>query len=366
MSLIAIQIPIASNINFFLNKTNAGGSNMTTNLSDRLLKRGKEFLNVKYPIICGAMTWVSDPTLVAAVANAGGFGCLAGGNTPPDILAQQIIDTRKLTDNPFAVNIITIAPAYSDHLKLVTELKLPYVIFAGGFPNKKEISMVKETGAKVICFASTDTIAHRMYRYGADAIILEGMEAGGHVGHVSLMVLLQQVLFEVGELPIFVGGGLATGKMCAHMFMMGASGVQLGTRFAMAEESCAHPDFKQKFINANARDATSTPQFDSRLPVVSVRALRNKGLEGFGRLQLELIDKLDKGLISRNEAQHKVEEFWMGSLRNAVIDGDIDHGSLMAGQSVGLIKKHETVPDIMRELTEEMEQEFQNTKKLLA
>jgi enoyl-[acyl-carrier protein] reductase II len=339
---------------------------MSAKLSNRFLKRGKDFLNVEYPIICGAMTWVSDPALVSAVANAGGFGCLAGGNTPPDILVKQIEDTRKLTDKPFGINIITIAPAYQEHLKLVTTLKLPYIIFAGGFPGKNEIQMAKDTGAKVICFASTASIAHRMHKYGADAIILEGMEAGGHVGHVSLTVLLQQVLFEVDEVPIFVGGGLATGKMCAHMFMMGAAGVQLGTRFAMAEESCAHPDFKQKFIHANARDATSTPQFDSRLPVVSVRALRNKGLDGFGRLQLELIEKLDKGSITRNEAQHKVEEFWMGSLRNAVIDGDIDNGSLMAGQSVGLIKKHETVPEIFKELAQEMEAEFQNMLKLLA
>ena len=338
---------------------------MTVKLSDRFFKRGKEFLNVEYPIICGAMTWVSEPKLVSAVANAGGFACLAGGNTPSDILVQQIEETRQLTDKPFGINIITIAPAYQEHLKLVKTLKLPYVIFAGGFPSKGEISAVKETGAKVICFASTASIAHRMHKYGADAIVLEGTEAGGHVGHVSLTVLLQQVLFEVDEVPIFVGGGLATGKMCAHMFLMGASGVQLGTRFAMADESCAHPDFKQKFIHANARDATSTPQFDTRLPVVSVRALRNKGLDEFGRLQLDLIAQLDKGTIARDEAQHKVEEFWMGSLRKAVIDGDIDNGSLMAGQSVGLIKKHETVPEIIKELTEDMETEFQNVLKML-
>jgi len=338
---------------------------MTTKLSDRFLKRGKDFLNVEYPIICGAMTWVSDPTLVAAVANAGGFGCLAGGNTPPDILIKQIKETRQLTDKPFAVNIITIAPAYNEHLKIVSSLKLPYVIFAGGFPSKNEINSVKATGAKVICFASTSSIANRMIRFGADAIILEGMEAGGHVGHVSLTVLLQQILFEVDKVPIFVGGGLATGKMCAHLLLMGASGVQLGTRFAMAEESCAHPDFKQKFIQANARDAVSTPQFDSRLPVVAVRALRNKGLEEFARLQLDLISQLDKETISRNEAQHKVEEFWMGSLRTAVIDGDIDRGSLMAGQSVGLITKRETVSEIIKELTQDMEEEFQNVQKLL-
>ena len=257
-------------------------------------------------------------------------------------------------------------PAYKEHLKLVTELKLPYIIFAGGFPSRDEINAAKETGAKVICFASTVSIAKRMCRYGADAIVLEGMEAGGHVGHVSLTVLLQQVLFEFSELPIFVGGGLATGKMCAHMFTMGAAGVQLGTRFAMAEESCAHSNFKQKFINANARDAVSTPQFDSRLPVVAVRALRNKGLEKFGKLQLDLIEQLDKGTITRNEAQYKVEEFWMGSLRSAVIDGDTDHGSLMAGQSVGLIEKRETVLEIINELVQEMEKEFLALQKLLA
>ena len=334
-------------------------------LSNRFFKRGSDFLNVKYPIICGAMTWVSDPTLIAAVANAGGFACLAAGNTPPKILVQQIDETRKLTDNPFGVNIITIAPAYNDHLKIIKELKLPYVIFAGGFPGREEINTVKDTGAKVICFASTVSIAKRMIKYGADAIVLEGMEAGGHVGHVSLTVLLQQVLFEVKDVPVFVGGGLATGKMCAHMFLMGASGVQLGTRFAMAEESCAHSNFKQKFINANARDAISTPQFDSRLPVVAVRALRNKGMDTFGQLQLELLEKLNKGTINRHEAQVKVEEFWMGSLRNAVIDGDTDHGSLMAGQSVGLIQKRENVNEIMTDLTTEMEKEFQHVVSLL-
>ncbi|HJO95798.1 MAG TPA: nitronate monooxygenase [Victivallales bacterium] len=332
------------------------------NLSDRLYKRGSEFLNVKYPIICGAMTWVSEPKLVSAVANAGGFGCLAGGNTPPDILKAQIEETRKLTDNPIAVNIITIAPAYQDHLELVKDLKLPYIIFAGGFPNRDEIKAAKNTGAKVICFASTASIAKRMVKFGADAIVLEGMEAGGHVGHVSLIVLLQQVLFEINEVPVFVGGGLATGKMCAHMLMMGASGVQLGTRFAMAEECLAHPKFKEKFIHANARDAISTPQYDSRLPVVAVRALRNKGMEDFGRLQLDLLKQLDKGEISRNDAQFKVEEYWMGGLRSAVVDGNIETGSLMAGQSVGLIKKPETVDEIFGELLTNIEKELQRVK----
>jgi enoyl-[acyl-carrier protein] reductase II len=336
-------------------------------LSDRLLDRGRKFLNVKYPIICGAMTWVSDPKLVATVSNEGGFGCLAGGNAPGDILEQQINETRALTKNSFGVNLITIAPAYKEHLKLIQKLKLEYVIFAGGFPGKSEIHLAKDTGAKVICFASTVSIARRMIKYGADAIVLEGMEAGGHVGHVSLTVLLQQVLFEVGkDVPVFVGGGLATGKMCAHMFLMGAAGVQLGTRFAMAEECCAHPNFKQKFVNANARDAISTPQFDSRLPVVAVRALRNKALDDFGKLQLDLIKQLENGEITRNEAQFKVEEFWIGGLRDAVIDGNTDYGSLMAGQSVGLIDKSETIKEIITEIAENVENELQYVKNLLA
>ncbi|MBN2412963.1 nitronate monooxygenase [candidate division KSB1 bacterium] len=308
------------------------------------------------------MTWVSDPNLVAAVSNSGGLGCLAGGNTPVDILENQIRDTRELTDKPFAVNLITIAPLYRQHLELAKKLKLPFVIFAGGFPNKSEIQTIKDTGATVLCFASTDSIAKRMIGFGAEGIILEGMEAGGHVGHVSLVILLQQVLFEVKDVPIFVAGGLATGKICAHLLLMGAAGVQLGTRFAVAEESIAHPKFKEKFIRANARDAVSTPQFDSRLPVVAVRALRNKGIDEFGRLQLDLIKQLDQGTVRRQDAQMKVEEFWMGALRRAVIDGDILSGSLMAGQSVGLVNKIQPVKEIIDELVTEIEEELQRVK----
>ena len=253
-------------------------------LSDRFFRRGREFLGVDFPFMSGAMTWISDAKLVAAVANAGGFGCLAGGNAPVDVLEAEIKRTRELTSRPFGVNLVTIAPAYRDHLALMSRLQVPFVVFAGSFPKGNEVQAVKATGAKVMCFASTESIANRMIRYGADAIILEGMEAGGHVGHVSLTVLVQQVMFRVsGDVPIFVAGGIATGRMCAHLFLMGASGVQLGTRFAVAAESCAHPAFKRFFLRANARDAVSTPQFDSRLPVVAVRALRNEGLNDFAR-----------------------------------------------------------------------------------
>ncbi len=156
-----------------------------------LLKRGSEFLGVQYPIICGAMTWVSEPKLVSAVANAGAFGCLAGGNAPADVLRAQIAEMKERTDKPFAVNLITIAPAYKAHLEMLAEVKVPYIIFAGSFPREKEIEAAKATGAKVLCFASTISIAERMIRFGADAIILEGSEAGGHIGHVSTTVLVQ-------------------------------------------------------------------------------------------------------------------------------------------------------------------------------
>lgn len=338
----------------------------TQPLSDRYFARGREFLGCQYPVLCGAMTWVSDPRLVAAVCNAGGFGCLAGGNAPVEILEKQIAETRRLTDKPFAVNLITIAPAYKAHMELIQRVKLPYVIFAGSFPKEKEILAAKATGAKVLCFASNLSIAERMHRYGADGLIIEGSEAGGHIGHVSLMVLLQQVLFKFTDIPIFVAGGIATGRMAAHLFLMGASGIQLGTRFAVATESCAHPKFKDFFLRAEARDAVSTPQFDSRLPVVAVRALRNKGHDDFRKLQLDLVQRLDRGEIHREEAQIKVEEFWMGALRKAVIDGDIERGSLMAGQSVGLVDKIQPVAEIMHELVAETEQELRAVKQSLA
>ncbi len=335
-------------------------------ISDKYFEKGNKFFGIDFPIICGAMTWVSDPELVAAVCNAGGFGVLAGGNAPVGIMEQQIKETKKLTNKPFGMNLITIAPNYPQQLELVAKMKLPFIIFAGSFPKKKEVQIAKKTGAKVLCFASTKSIADAMIRYGADALILEGMEAGGHVGHVSTIVLLQQVLFEVPEhIPVFVGGGIATGKLSAHLLMMGASGIQLGTRFAVAKESKVHPNYKEKIFKSNARNAISTPQFDSRLPVVAVRAIQNKAHDEFSKMQFELLQKLDNKEISRHDAQNQVENFWMGSLRNAVIDGDIDNGSLMAGQSAGLVKEEQSVKEIIDEIVNDIEKELNHTKAKL-
>ncbi|MDD4098616.1 MAG: nitronate monooxygenase [Lentisphaeria bacterium] len=334
-------------------------------LSSRFFARGREFLGCEYPFLCGAMTWVSDPQLVAAVCNAGGFASLAGGNTPPGILAEQIRQTRALTSKPFAVNLVTLSPAYPEQMAMLRQEPVPYVIFAGAIPRGKDIELIKSTGAKVMCFASAHALAMRTIKSGADALILEGTEAGGHIGPVSLTVLLQQVLFDVTEVPVFVAGGIGSGRFCAHLFMMGAAGVQLGTRFAVSKESCAHPDFKRAYIRASDRDAVATPQFDIRIPVVPVRALHNKGTDEFGKLQLELIGRLERGEITRTEAQYQVEHFWMGALRRAVVEGDVEHGSMMAGQSVGLVKRIESVAEILADLVQSTESELQLVREKL-
>lgn len=335
-------------------------------LAEKYFDRGRKFLGCRYPFLCGAMTWVSDPRLVASVCNEGGFGCLAGGNAPPEALRAQIEETRRRTDKPFAINLVTIAPAFRDQLELVREMAPDFIVFAGSFPNARAVERAKSCGARVLTFASTESIAARMLRYGVDALILEGMEAGGHVGHVSLMILLQQVLFKFTQVPIFVAGGIADGRMCAHLFLMGAAGVQLGTRFALARESGCHPNMKAAFVKAQARDAVATPQFDSRLPVVAVRALKNAGQQRFSRLQLDLLGKLDRGEITRAEAQEQVERYWMGALRKAVVEGDVAEGSLMAGQSVGLLHREESIREIITDLVASTEMELERIRDGLA
>ena len=333
--------------------------------TESLFARGNQFLGTRYPILCGAMTWVSTPELVAAVTEAGAFAALAGGGMPPKLLEESIQQTRALTSHPFGVNVITLGPAYHDHLAVLKNQPVPYVIFAGGLPKDTEIAAIRETGAKVMCFASTEMLARRLLSYGADALVLEGTEAGGHIGPVSLTVLLQQVLFHCDQVPVFVGGGLATGKLMAHLLMMGAAGVQLGTRFAVAKECKAHPNFKEALLHAHARDAQPAGQFDSSLPVTAVRALRNEGTREFERLQLNLLSQLDAGHITRGEAQAQVEHFWVGGLHRAAVLGDVSRGSVMAGQSVGLVNKEQSVQEIVQELVQECDQEVERTRRLL-
>ena len=331
----------------------------------KIFQQGTEFLRSKYPIICGAMSYVSTPELVAAVSENGGFGCLAGGNLSAKELEVQLDETRKLTDKDFAVSLLTISPNFHEQIYLCQWKKIPYIIFAGSFPKKNEIRMAKESGAKVICYASTLSIAQRMVRYGVDAIILEGNEAGGYVGRIGLNILLQEILFADLGVPVFVGGGLYDGKLAAHMLMMGAAGVIFGSRFAAAVESGAHPNLKEQFIRSNARDAVVVPQFDSKLKVVPIRTLRNKALENFNKLKKKLIKKLNKNKVSRTRAQKLVGIYWIHALRAAALKGDLDKGALMAGQSVGLIKKEQSVKEIINELVDGIQTEVARIKKIL-
>ncbi|MCB2061542.1 MAG: nitronate monooxygenase, partial [Novosphingobium sp.] len=223
-------------------------------------------------------------------------------------------------------------------------------------PPKGSVEAIKQSGAKVICFAPTLALGKKLLRSGADALVIEGMEAGGHIGPVSTSVLAQEILPALAEENlVFVAGGIGRGEAIAGYLEMGAVGVQLGTRFACATESIAHPDFKKAFFRASARDAVTSVQVDPRLPVIPVRALKNKGTEEFTAKQIEVARLLDQGQIEMGEAQLQIEHFWAGALRRAVIDGDVDAGSIMAGQSVGMVMKEEPVAEIIATLLEECE-----------
>ena len=321
-----------------------------------LMARGAEFLGTEHAVLCGAMSWVSERNLVAAISNAGGFGVIACGAMTPELLDAEITATAALTARPFGVNLITMHPRLFDLIQVCADHKVGHVVLAGGIPPKGSVEAIKAFGAKVIVFAPTLALAKKLFRSGADALVIEGSEAGGHIGPVSTSVLAQEFLPSLAEDHIvFVAGGIGRGEMIASYLEMGASGVQLGTRFACASESIAHPAFKAAFFRANARDAVASVQIDPRLPVIPVRALRNKGSDEFIAKQREVANLLDQGAVDMAAAQLEIEHFWAGALRRAVIDGDVENGSLMAGQSVGMVTKEEPVATIMGELMTECE-----------
>ena len=327
-----------------------------TEKTKTLMARGAAFLGSEYAIMCGAMSWVSERNLVAAISNAGGFGVIACGAMTPQLLDGEIAATRALTAKPFGVNLITMHPGLFDLIAVCAKHAVSHVVLAGGIPPKGSIEALKEAGAKVICIPPTLALAKKYLRSGADALVIEGSEAGGHIGPVSTSVLAQEILPVLGkDHVIFVAGGIGRGEAIAAWLEMGAAGVQLGTRFAAATESIAHPDFKKAFFRASAREAVASVQFDPRLPVIPVRALKNKGTEEFTAKQVEVAKLLDAGNIDMGEAQLLIEHFWAGALRRAVIDGDVENGSVMAGQSVGMVTKEEPVADIIAELVGECE-----------
>ena len=322
----------------------------------RLMSRGTDFLGCDYAIMCGAMSWVSERHLVSAISNAGGFGVIACGAMTPDLLDKEIAATKEHTIKPFGVNLITMHPDLMELIAVCGRHKVTHIVLAGGLPPRGSIDAIRETGAKIICFAPALSLAKKLTRSGVDALVIEGMEAGGHIGPVSTSVLAQEILPDLSEqLPIFVAGGIGRGQAIASYLEMGAAGVQLGTRFVCATESIAHENFKKAFFRASARDAVASVQVDPRLPVIPVRALKNKGTEAFTAKQREVAAVLDEEKIEMGEAQLQIEHYWAGALKRAVIDGDVENGSLMAGQSVGMVTREESVAEIINSLANEAE-----------
>jgi enoyl-[acyl-carrier protein] reductase II len=320
---------------------------------DALWRSGREFLGVRHAIMGGAMTWVSERHLVAALSNGGGFGVIACGSMEPDQLAAEIDGTFALTDKPFGVNLIIMHPSLDALIDVCLARRVSHVVLAGGMPSSKAIARVKDGGAKAVCFAPALAIARRLVRSGADAIVIEGAEAGGHIGPVATSVLAQEILPHLREVPVFVAGGIGRGEAILAYLEMGAAGCQLGTRFACVAESIAHPKFKEAFFRAAARDAVPSVQLDPQFPVIPVRALANKATRAFAATQRDVIDRYRKGEMAIEDAQLLIERFWAGALRRAVIDGDVENGSLMAGQSVGMVTREQTAAEVIRELMDQ-------------
>ncbi len=319
-----------------------------------LMARGAAFLGADYAILAGAMSWVSERHLVSAISNAGGFGVIACGAMTPALLDAEIAATKALATRPFGVNLITMHPDLMPLIDVCAKHGVGHVVLAGGLPPGGAIDRIKAGGAKVICFAPALALAKKLIRSGVDALVIEGMEAGGHIGPVSTSVLAQEMLPEIADkLPVFVAGGIGRGEAIAGYLEMGASGVQLGTRFVCATESIAHANFKKAFIRASARDATASVQIDPRLPVIPVRALKNASSDLFTAKQREVAQMLDEGKVAMAEAQLQIEHYWAGALRRAVIDGDVENGSIMAGQSVGMVTKEEPAAAIIATLLDQ-------------
>jgi enoyl-[acyl-carrier protein] reductase II len=319
-----------------------------------LMHRGTEFLGCDVAIMGGAMSWISERHLVSAISNAGGFGVIACGAMSPELLDTEIAETKTRTDRPFGVNLITMHPQLSELIDVCANHRVTHVVLAGGLPPAGAIDRIKGSGAKLTAFSPALSLAKKLMRSGVDALVIEGMEAGGHIGPVSTSVLAQEILPIVAkDIPVFVAGGIGRGEAIAAYLEMGAVGVQLGTRFVCAEECMAHPNFKKAFIRASARDAIPSVQIDPRLPVIPVRALKNQEMVNFAAKQREVAQRLDDGAIAMAEAQLQIEHYWAGALKRAVIDGDVESGSVMAGQSVGMVNREEPVAAIIAELVDE-------------
>lgn len=300
-------------------------------------------LNIKYPIFQGGMAWVSDSSLAAAVSNAGGLGIIAGANAPASLVREEIRKAKELTDKPFGVNIMLLSENADELSEIVIEEGVKVVTTGAGNPGKY-IEKWKKAGIKVVPVVASVALARRMERAGADAIIAEGCEAGGHIGKLTTMVLLPQVVDAV-NIPVIAAGGIGDGRGIAAVFMLGAKGVQVGTRFLVADECTIHDNYKEAVLKAKDIDTVVT----GRPTGHPVQVIKNKLAREYMNLEKE------------NAPMEKIEELGRGALRKAVKDGDIENGSLMAGQISGLINKRQSA----KEIIEEMFNEFENIKNSL-
>ncbi|MBE6054567.1 MAG: enoyl-[acyl-carrier-protein] reductase FabK [Clostridium sartagoforme] len=300
-------------------------------------------LNIKYPIFQGGMAWVSDSSLAAAVSNAGGLGIIAGANAPASFVREEIRKAKELTNKPFGVNIMLLSENADELSDIVIEEGVKVVTTGAGNPGKY-IEKWKNAGIKIIPVVASVALAKRMEKAGADAIIAEGCEAGGHIGKLTTMVLVPQVADAV-NIPVIAAGGIGDGRGVAAAFILGAKGVQLGTRFLVATECTIHDNYKQAVINAKDIDTVVT----GRATGHPVQVIKNKLARKYMNIEKE------------NVSLEKMEEIGRGALRKAVKDGDMENGSIMAGQISGLIKKRQSA----REIIEEMFLEYNKVKNSL-
>ena len=297
-------------------------------------------LGIRYPVLQGAMAWVAEHRLAAAVSNGGGLGIIASGAADADFVRGQIRLARELTDKPFGVNIVMVSPFADDIAQLAVDEKVCVVTTGAGNPSKY-IEAMKAAGIIVVPVVASAALAKRMERAGADAVVAEGCEAGGHIGEITTMNLVPQVADAV-SIPVIAAGGIADGRGAAAAFMLGAKGVQVGTRFVCAQEAVVAQAFKDRIIAAVDTDTVVTGRFTGH----PVRVLRNK-------LTREILAK-EKADITNEE----FEELMSGTLRKAVVDGDTDYGSLMSGQSAGLVTKVQPAAEIIEDIVKGMREVY--------
>ena len=301
-----------------------------------------EMLNIKYPIFQGGMAWVAEHNLVSAVSNAGGLGVIAAGGAPVEYVRNEIRKTRELTDKPFGVNIMMLSLSAEEIAYMVAEEKVN-VVTTGAGNSEKYFEMWKEKGIKIIPVVASVALAKRVAKRGVDAVIAEGCESGGHIGSSTTMTLVPQVVDAI-DIPVIAAGGIGDGRGMAAAFMLGATAVQIGTRFLVADECIIHDNYKEKVINAKDIDSVVTGTTTGH----PVRVLRNKMTKEYIRLE------------HNGVGYEELERMTLGSLRKAVIDGDKDNGSFMAGQIAGLISKRQSCEQIITEIVSEADKLLRN------